>query len=129
MSEGDHGRPPVGSVAEEAAKLLGALQGWAHDAGRAEDRSHGAGGAFRHLNEHIATGDRDCTYCPVCQVIGIVRDTSPEVRQHLASAATSLMSAASGLLAAHGSEPARGQRGGSPLEHIDLSEDEEWEGD
>ena len=35
---------------------------------------------MRDVNEHIATGSADCRYCPVCQVIHVVRSTSPEVR-------------------------------------------------
>ena len=101
----------VGSVGEEAAKLLGALSEWARDQGA--DYSGSAAGAAssfaraaQDVNEHIATGSEDCRYCPVCQVIHIVRDTSPEVRTHLAVAASSLMHAAAGLLATRPPEPA-----------------------
>lgn len=123
--------PPAGSVAEEAAKLLGALQGWATEAGtgRADAAGAARSGAARALhdvNEHIATGGQECTYCPVCQVISLVRGTSPEVKQHLTAAATSLVSAAAGLLATH--VPKDGPDEG-PLEHIDISEDDEWEDD
>lgn len=77
MSEANDRRDhePVGTAAEEVAKLLGALQ----DLGS-------------QVGEHIGHGP-DCRYCPVCQVINVVRETSPEVRDHLADAAGSLLSA------------------------------------
>ncbi len=73
------------------------------------------------INEHIATGSEDCRYCPVCQVIHAVRATSPEVKAHLAVAASSLMHAAAGLLATQvPSDHA------APVQKIDL-DDNEWD--
>ena len=96
----------VGSVADEAAKLFGALSDWARDA-----------------NEHVATGAEECTYCPICRTVHVVRLASPEVRTHLAMAAANLMQAAAGILAAVNSDDVR--PGGAPrdgMEHIDLDE-------
>jgi hypothetical protein len=126
------GDEPVGSVAEEAAKLLLALQGWAKDsgseyAGAAASAAEGAASAMHRVNEHVATGGAECTYCPVCRVISAVRDTSPEVRQHLSTAATSLMHVAAGLLATEVPDPSTRRPDGF-VEKIDLS-DEEWEDD
>jgi hypothetical protein len=95
---------PVGSVGEEAAKLFGALSDWARDqggdyAGTAAGAASTFAHAVRDVNEHLATESADCRYCPVCQVIHVVRSTSPEVREHLSVAASSLMQAAAGLLA------------------------------
>jgi hypothetical protein len=123
------GRPPVGSVAEEAAKLLQALQGWGEQTGAeyGEATASAAAGAARRLrdvNEHLATGGADCTYCPLCQVISAARGTSPEVKQHLASAATSLMQAAAGLLSTPVPDQATG-RPGVPVEKIEVSDDEQ----
>ena len=118
MSETD-GPEPVGSIAEEAAKLLGALSGWAREHGdgvtaMADQVSH-------ELHEHVATGAPECAWCPVCRTIAAVRQTSPEVRVHLASAASSLMLALSGMMAA------RPQNDGTHVQHIDLDgDDEEW---
>jgi hypothetical protein len=39
----------------------------------------------------------DCAYCPICATIAVVRNTKPEVLDHLASAARELI-AAVGLL-------------------------------
>ena len=122
----------VGSVTEEAAKLLHALQDWAKEsgseyAGAAASAAEGAASAVHRIDEHIATGSAECTYCPVCRVISTVRETSPEVRQHLTTAATSLLHAAAGLLATNVPEPSKGRRDG-PVEKIDLSDDD-WEDD
>ncbi|MGC4112384.1 MAG: hypothetical protein QM747_18585 [Nocardioides sp.] len=110
MSETGDEREPVGSVAEEAAKLLGALSGWA--------KEHGDGFASLsdELHEHLATDAPECTWCPVCRVISVVRQTSPEVRSHLTSAATSLALALSGMLATQ--PPSE-----TGVERIDLDDD------
>jgi len=113
----DHER--VGSVAEEAAKLFGALSGWAKEHGEglssfADDvHDHVASG----MADGMATGAAECTWCPVCRTLAAVRATSPEVRAHLATAASSLMLAVSGMMATH--PPARDAR----VEPIDLDDD------
>ncbi|MGN6576357.1 MAG: hypothetical protein ACTHKG_11765 [Nocardioides sp.] len=124
--------PPTGSVGEEALKLLQALQGWAKESGHEYGESlgaaaSGAGGLLNSVNEHIATGGEDCTYCPVCRVISAVRATSPEVKQHLTSAASSLLQAAAGYMATNVPEKS-GPGGEEQVEHIDLSDDD-WEDD
>ena len=138
MSDAGDGVPPddgppageaVGSLGEEAAKLLGALSDWARDqghdyAGSASGASGAVNQALHDVNEHIATGSADCRYCPVCQVIHVVRQTSPEVRANLALAATSLMNAAAGLLATRTGNPSR-----PGVEKIDLDDGSGWDED
>ncbi len=106
MSETPPPGPPdgIGNVGEEAAKLLGALSDWTRDQG--SDVGQGLGGmasqaaaSLHDINEHLATGSAECTYCPVCRTVHAVRQTSPEVRAHLTQAATSLLHAAAGFLA------------------------------
>lgn len=123
----------VGSLPEEAVKLLHALQDWAKEngteyAGATAAAAEGAAAAAHRLNEHIATGSEECTYCPICRVISAVRGTSPEVKHHLSTAATSLMHAAAGLLATHVPDPSS-RREDSSVEKIDLNDDDEWEDD
>jgi hypothetical protein len=119
---------PVGTLAEEATKLLLALQGWAKEsgsdyAGAAADAATHVHAAASGINEHIATGGEDCRYCPVCQVISAVRGTSPEVKEHLSAAATSVLAAVSGLMETR--LPDRSRRAPEePLEKIDLSDDD-----
>ena len=36
----------------------------------------------------------DCAYCPICTTIGMVRNTKPEVLDHLAAAAREFLTAA-----------------------------------
>ena len=123
----------IGSVTDEAAKLLGALSDWAKDHG--SDLGQGLSGLAAHaaasardVDEHIATGSAECTYCPICRTVHAIRQTSPEVRAHLAVAAASLMQAAAGVLATavpdeHRAAAARG----AGIEHIDLDDDPEAE--
>ena len=139
MSDGPGDREQVGSIGEEAAKLLGALQGWAREGsadgpGSAGSASATASGVLHDLNAHLATGGTDCRYCPVCQVISAVRETSPEVKHHLTSAATSLLHAATGVLEAHAQRQPTREQGKAdrrdPVEKIDLADhadDADWE--
>ena len=131
---GQHGSADVGNVAEEAAKLFGALSDWARDHGAevgqgfSDLASHAAASA-RDVNDHIATDSPECTYCPICRTVHLARQASPEVRAHLASAVTSLVHAAAGMLATSvpTGSPNRNDAG---VEHIDLEDDQPWpEGD
>ncbi|CAM3827858.1 hypothetical protein [Nocardioides zeicaulis] len=123
MSEpGD--RHEVGSLGEEAAKLFGALSGWAREqADEAEDglsaMAARAAATARDLDEHLATGSAECTVCPICRVVHAVRQVSPDVTTHLAAAASSLVSAASALLA---TDP--GPRGARPSGGVGVDGDD-----
>jgi len=128
-AEPPEGGPDVGSVGEEAAKLLGALSDWARDHG--SEAGQGLGGlasqaaaSLQDMNDHLATGSAECTYCPVCRTVHAVRQTSPEVRAHLAQAASSLMHAAAGFLATM-PQPDSGRAPG--VERIDLDDPEDDE--
>lgn len=127
-------KEPVGSLAEEAAKLLAALQGWSQEtgadyAGAAAGMANGAAGLLRDVNEHIATEGADCRYCPVCRAIAVLRETSPEVKAHLGAAAASLMHAAAELMATRVPSEPRKARPESSVEKIDLEDEAEWEDD
>ncbi|MBS2937552.1 hypothetical protein KDN32_07340 [Nocardioides sp. J2M5] len=119
----------VGSLGEEAAKLLGALSGWARE--HADEAGEGLAGlaaqavaSARDLDEHLATGAAECTVCPVCRTVHAVRQLGPEVTGHLAAAVTSLAHAASALVAAHDTAGAAGRSraGRDDVEHIDLDD-------
>ena len=119
----------IGSAAEEAARLFGALSDWAKDHG--SDLSSGLSGLAGHaaaaakdVNDHVATGSAECEYCPICRTVHVVRQASPEVRAHLAVAAASLMQAAAGILATAVPDDARAAAArGDGVEHIDLDAD------
>ena len=118
----------IGSVSDEAVKLLGALTDWAREHG--SDLGQGFSGLVDHatesareVNEHLATGSEECSFCPICRTVHLVRQTSPEVRAHLAVAASSLLQAAAGVLATAVPPDARTRARGTGVEHIDLDED------
>ncbi len=129
---------PVGTAAEEAAKLLGALADWTRD--HAQASTSGLGDAWGDLagrasevadeiSAHVATGDTECRYCPICRTVHVLRSASPEVREHLTVAAASLAHAAAALLAT-AVPPATSDGASRGVEHIDLSDgDEDWPGD
>jgi len=119
------GPSDVGSVAEEAAKLFGALSGWAREQGEGvghglghgvAEAAHGLSDFTHNVNEHFATGGEECAYCPICRGVHLVRSTSPEVKAHLLTAASSLLQAAAGLMATH----VPTDRRTPSVEHIDL---------
>jgi hypothetical protein len=110
----------VGSAADEAAKLLGALADWAR--GRGEglgDLADTLGNLAHEVDGHVATGAEECRWCPVCRGIQVVRSASPEVREHLATAVTSLAHAATAYLTT--ATPDRRDPG---VQHIDLTDDD-----
>jgi hypothetical protein len=114
----------VGSLADETAKLLGALSGWARDhAGdlgdAVSDMADHAAALAGEVDEHLATGAAECTYCPICRTVHVVRTLSPEVRTHLASAAGSLAQAMAALMAPPAPPAGAGDAG---VEHIDLDD-------
>lgn len=112
-NDGSGSADPVGTVAQEAVKLLGALTDWAKD-------------ATPDLEAHLATGAAECTYCPICRTVHLARGLSPEVKDHLVVAASSAIQALSGLLAAATSD---GRGAPSGVEHIDLDDTGVWPDD
>lgn len=95
-------RADVGTAAEEAAKLLAALRGW--------------------VDNHLATGDAQCQACPFCQMIMALRESRPEVAQHLTTAGLSFAAAVRALF--DGATVNRDQDDGSDVVHIDIDGDE-----
>lgn len=139
MTDAEDARDPheVGSLGEEAAKLFGALSGWARE--HASEAGDGLGGladraaaSVHDLDEHLSTGSAECTVCPVCRAVHAVRQLSPEVKEHLTTAVTSLAQAAAAVLAT-----ADAHAPGAPgdgVEHIDLDDgpdgpDDDWSED
>lgn len=101
------GAEPVGTLAEEAAKLFAVLHGWLGD----DLAEEGIG--------RTDPAAAECHWCPLCRLARMARATSPDVREHLTQAATSLALAVKGLL----EEPAETVRRSAPLEKIDLTEE------
>jgi hypothetical protein len=126
---GRPGPPPVGSVAEEAARLLDALGGWASTHGHAAREDVGdqeedaadtsaQADANARADDEEASGQRaghcphcgaangtrtalTCQWCPVCQGLGLLRSVRPETVDRLADLAGA-MTVALRDIAAHG---------------------------
>ena len=81
---------PVGSLAEEAAKLIAALQGWTQDIRGRDDAEPGDDHEGDHLGHDHDELAAECRYCPLCNVARFAKAATPEVRDHLASAGLSL---------------------------------------
>jgi hypothetical protein len=72
-------------------------------------------------------GVSNCAYCPICAAIGVLRNTRPEVLEHLAAAAREMVAAAGLLLdeaekvvGATESGPT-GEESGPKVRRIDIS--------
>ncbi|WP_433168057.1 hypothetical protein [Kribbella sp. CA-247076] len=177
-------KEPIGSVAEEAAKLFAVLQqaadtrtppsagsrsagtptagtptagtpvdgpddvrrdpgdGVRRDAGDGVRRDAGDGVPG---HEHGIGRGPECQWCPVCQVINKVRNTSPETIEQLSTAAAHVLGSVRSLLeaaaeaarqaredAASRPEPPSGEQQEEPVrsrvDRIDVSEDPEpWD--
>ena len=102
-------RHDVGSAAEEALRLLAAVEDWVRDR---------SGGLLDE--EHLATGSRECQVCPLCQAVGAVRRVRPETVEHLLDAAASLVAALRAGLAPYVDGPRPGPA--ARVEHIDVTE-------
>ncbi len=96
---------PVGSAAEEAAKLFAAAQEWAR---------------ARFDHEHLATGSAECQVCPVCQAIAALRQIRPETVEHLLDAAASFVA---GLKSAFPHATPDSPRSAERVQHIDVQGD------
>lgn len=59
-----------------------------------EERAARYSDLFASKHEHAD----NCAYCPICATIGVLRNTKPEVLEHLAAAARELVAVAGILL-------------------------------
>jgi len=92
----------VGSLAEEAAKLLGAAEEWW--------RGHVPAATAAHLGP-------ECKVCPLCQAFALVRTAQPEVFEHLVSAADAFAQAVKAAVDAYVTP----RRADVPVERIDIT--------
>lgn len=81
-------------LAEEAARLIEGLQGWLR---------YGVGPSshedvWGEVTDKIATGGPECRLCPFCQLLGVLRQTRPDVFHHLANAGEALTDALRDLM-------------------------------
>jgi hypothetical protein len=66
------------------------------------ERERGARYSDLFATDHQHRED-NCAYCPICATIGLLRNTKPEVLDHLAAAARELIAAA-GILVEEAAE-------------------------
>lgn len=59
-----------------------------------EERAARYSDLFASQHDH----PENCAYCPICATIGVLRNTKPEVLEHLAAAAKELITVAGILL-------------------------------
>lgn len=110
-------REPIGTLAEEAAKLLAVVHGWVGDPATAASTPEGD---EEQRHDHGAPeAAAECRWCPLCQLMRMAMATSPDVRAHLSQAAVSMALALKGLLEESPSTAGRT----TPLEKIDVTED------
>ena len=72
---------PLGSAAEEATRLVGALR----------DLVSGPG------SEHLATGSAECQVCPLCRLVALLRDADPQTVGRAADSVVTVVSTAAAL--------------------------------
>jgi len=100
-----------GPLADELVKLLGAAQDWLH-------RTLGDPSTAK-----IATGAAECSWCPLCQLISVVRGDRPEITEKLSEAQSAVAGLLRSLADAAGTATARAQQGaqsGPRVQRIDL---------
>lgn len=140
---GEQEGPVVGSVAEEAARLLEALGGWASTAQEAyaaraaadaagpsadAPEAHTQGRCESCGAENGAGQAVVCRLCPLCQGIGLLRSVRPETVDRLADLAGAAAAALRDLAAHHpGSHASRPQppSGGSRVQDIRIEDDDQ----
>jgi len=85
--------PPVGSAAEEAARLFAAAEQWLR--ARTGGPLDAAAGA-----PHGSGSNAECTVCPLCQGIAAIRSVRPETVEHLLDVTASFVAALRSTVAA-----------------------------
>jgi hypothetical protein len=105
VADQDEPRPPL---AEEAAKVIGAMQEWA--------RQNFPAGPDGHMGA-------ECQWCPLCQFMSVVRGERPEVTARVSEAGTALATAFRALLDAATPKPDESTQ--PRVQRIDLGEPEE----
>lgn len=89
MSAASAGREPLGSAAEEAARLAEAVHAWWTERSADDASAPSAGSAAAGP----APSSGSCRYCPLCRGVAAVHALRPEVLAHLVTAAESVAAA------------------------------------
>ncbi len=107
---------PVGSVGEEASRLLHAAEEWWRGLGGS------AGESTSDTAPEAAEPDHaPCQSCPFCLLLSALRSARPEVFEHLSAASVSLAAAVRAALATDRPPSADRPRRETTVERIDIS--------
>jgi hypothetical protein len=109
------GSTEPGPLADEAVRLFAAAADWLH----------------RNLADpataKVATGAPECTWCPLCQLVAVLRGDRPEVAARLAETQTAVVGLLRALADAAGAgappnpgPDGRGSSAGGRIQKIDL---------
>jgi hypothetical protein len=93
----------VGPLSEEATRLVEALSDWAR--GRLGPSAASVGTAA------------ECSLCPICQLLSLVRQAKPETFAHLLDASAALTAALRSVVDTHASHTGNG------MQRINLDDD------
>jgi hypothetical protein len=97
---------PRAPLADEAVRLVGAVQDWARQTFPTPADGHGG---------------PECQWCPLCQFVAVLRGDRPEVTERVAEAGTALASAFRALVDAASSGAATPAEPKAPrVQRIDL---------
>lgn len=118
-----------GGVADEAGRLLNAVEGWLRSASDDAAGEHAPPGVVRDLFATAAQAhpsDPPCEICPVCRVIAAVRAARPDIVEHLVDAAGSVLLALRAFTEPHagGTETAEDEPTAPPstvVQHITVN--------
>ena len=140
----EHERPPVGSVAEEVARLLDAGGGWAstahatyaaqaqpdtgppsesHSESQTSSARCASCGAENGVGQAVV-----CQLCPVCQGIGLLRSVRPETVDRLADLAGAVAATLRDVATHHRETHERrpdARPGASRVQDIRIEDDDE----
>jgi hypothetical protein len=115
VSDANESPGPTSEAAAEALRLFEAVQEWARRTSVGDLTAHWASALGEGA---MATGSPECRLCPVCQLIGVLRQSHPDVAEHLTEAVSSFAAAVRAAVGAHEREWS-GRR--SPgVERIDI---------
>ncbi len=146
MTDGPPRPDPIGTVAEEAAKLIALLGQRSAERpssdpvpGESDDASYAGRAAFDSSSpaddtcrEHPRAGEAlTCALCPICQAIAVLRTLQPETIDRLAdlaaAAAAALRDLAAGAGAGAGQSPRPEPRHPGRTRTVDIEVDDEEE--
>ena len=116
------GPDPVGSAAEEAARLFAAVEDWARNRSGLLDpeRQDPERQDTERPNSDRGLGaGSTCGACPLCSGIALLREVKPETVEHLLDAAASVVAA---LRSVGPTAAPQGVSRPSGVEHIDVRE-------